>query len=747
MALRPLIVKHAFYLPGSKGFGKGNHGAIAHLQYMGDPSRHQKTNEELLMGSASIHAKYMTERPGVSGYFGPDPRTLPDIEKIQKTLESHTGPIWRDFISVTERDAVAMGGDLMTREGWEKAARAQLPKMFQSMGLDPANVEWVASVHKKAGHPHMHLLFWEREPVRIKGQWSEKERVQIRRDWASELYRPQRERLGSEKSALRQQLLSNVKSNDLGVLPAKTQKEWTTRLSTLAEHLPSRGRKALKYMPPEVKAEAKATAEWLVTTIPAFKKAAVRYGDLAAEMARHYSDNPLSHEQSRQNAMDDLLDRVSQLIIQQAAAFPKRAMEPPEEQKAEMATIKSESRSRVKDILAAAKSGEPTDFPDADHLRSLLLQIGQTHTAMESEGGGNDAAYDAAMASALALVLDDPVVRAQQTALKALDPKSKTIFYSAQSALAQTGRAMVREQITEALNDPTLKEAIKAATKDIQNGYVAKSQAIANLTAQVRAQLNAPPTGYIDEAINQSITRRLEGRLNWFADQDHVKDLMTDRKLQRLSTEKAVDRIIATDPDWHRRYLKASITPLIVPSQTEFTRRTLHMAKGSKANLADYAEQVRSGEGPIIFPITANTRTDTAQPPKGPLLKMTPFPSDTHGPLSFSLLESSEPEGLQASLWNPKVDAEATIKRQQQVRDSLTQHVQSEKDWQARALYRHQHAMFGLSSIFSGMQSALHKAEAENHRAAFRSGSREAWIDEARAHGLSESKIAEIEMG
>ena len=128
MALRPLIVKHAFYLPGKQGFGKGNHGAVAHLQYMGDPSRHQKSDEELLMGSAAIHAKYMTERPGVSGYFGPDPRTLPDIAAIQKTLESHTGPIWRDFISVTEHDAIALGGDLMTREGWDATARAQLPR-------------------------------------------------------------------------------------------------------------------------------------------------------------------------------------------------------------------------------------------------------------------------------------------------------------------------------------------------------------------------------------------------------------------------------------------------------------------------------------------------------------------------------------------------------------------------------------------------------------------------------------------
>ncbi len=321
MALRPFVIKHAFYLPDQRGFGKGNHGALAHLDYMGDPNRHHKSDEELLMGDPSIHAKYMSERPGTAGYFGPDPRTLPDIDAIQSTLQSHTGPIWRDFVSVTEKDALTLGGHLLTREGWERAARHQLPKMFAQMGLDPANVDWVASVHKKEGHPHMHLLYWEREPHRIKGQWSEKERLRIRKGWVQELYGSERDRLGQEKSALRQQILSGVKGQDIGLVSPQVQKEWQLRLSRLADHVPGHGRAALQYMPPSVKAEAQGMADWLLTHVLAFRAMAQRYGDIAAEMAQHYSGDPGQHQKARQNAQTDLTDRVSQIILQQAAAL------------------------------------------------------------------------------------------------------------------------------------------------------------------------------------------------------------------------------------------------------------------------------------------------------------------------------------------------------------------------------------------------------------------------------------------
>ncbi|NMP24355.1 MobP3 family relaxase [Sulfobacillus harzensis] len=324
MALRPFVIKTAFYLPGQQGFGKGMHGALAHLDYMGDPNRHKKPDEELLMGSAAIHAKYMTERPGVSGYFGPDPRELPDVKAVQATITDHQGPVWRAFISVTEDDAKTLGGALMTREGWEQAARAQLPKTFEQMGLDPANVDWIASVHKKEGHPHLHLLFWERDITREKGKWSDQERRAIRRGWIQELYGPERDRLGAEKSTIRQALVTTLKEKDPGWWTLKIQRDWQGRLNQLADVMPGEGRAALKFLPSETKEIALDHARWLIETVPAFHEQAARYRDIAAELAQHYSDNPDAHQQARQKAQDDLIQRVAQVVVKEAATVDRQ---------------------------------------------------------------------------------------------------------------------------------------------------------------------------------------------------------------------------------------------------------------------------------------------------------------------------------------------------------------------------------------------------------------------------------------
>ncbi len=321
MALRPLVIKVAFYLPLGRGRGKSLTSAVEHFKYMGDPNRHKKPDEELLLSSAAVHARYMTERPGISGYFGPDVRQLPDVSAIQTAIRHHQGPVWRAFISVTEHDAQTLGGQLMTREGWEAATRQELPPMLTKLGLDPTNVEWVASVHKKAGHPHIHLLFWERTVTRDKGLWSEKERRGIRQGWVSTLYRPERQRLGQEKSVLRQHVIAAVRAHDPGFLTSRMQREWTTRITTLATQMPGTGRASLKFMPPPVKASALDTANWVLNTIPRFAEAADRYGAIAAEMAQYYSDDPAAQARARIQAQQDLAERVAQLVIREAAQW------------------------------------------------------------------------------------------------------------------------------------------------------------------------------------------------------------------------------------------------------------------------------------------------------------------------------------------------------------------------------------------------------------------------------------------
>ena len=280
MALRPIYVGNHFYLPGGTG-SQSLQSATAHLTYMGSPQKEELVTEA--MESAALHAKYMGERPGSAGYFGPDRLRRPDPEALGEELRQHSGPVWRLIVSVTETDAVALGGALLTRPAWEAAVRRTMPRVAESMGMDPRNLRWAAAMHKKAGHPHVHLLFWEVPPTRLVGKWTAQELARGRQLWAQEL--------GA--------LLGQVK-----------------------EQLPLRGRLAYAYMPPDVKVRIGQTVTWLLKNVPEFQRAEERFLAAHGELAQHYGDGHI--EAARDRARQDLTERLASAVLPAAVDVDRR---------------------------------------------------------------------------------------------------------------------------------------------------------------------------------------------------------------------------------------------------------------------------------------------------------------------------------------------------------------------------------------------------------------------------------------
>ena len=328
MALRPLYMGLHFYLP--QGTASLTHvGAVAHARYMVSPKK-----EELVRSSdPGIHARYMAERPGSAGLFGQDPEHDPQLSQMVNIIQHHPGPVWRLIVSVTEEDARVLAehssDSLLQRSSWEQACRLVMPQIGAELGL--TGLDWAAAMHRKEGHPHIHLLFWESNPRRAVGQVSAGERRQMRRLWMRELYRPIRGPLQAEKDQVRETLRNAVKGlgeQSLGVRTAVTlsaidRRELADRVMTLAQYLPEHGRLALAYMPATVKQEVRQTAVWMLHAIPEFRDLAGRYQDLAEELAQHQSDQIPSHESARVHALQDLVDRISPILLRQAADWDR----------------------------------------------------------------------------------------------------------------------------------------------------------------------------------------------------------------------------------------------------------------------------------------------------------------------------------------------------------------------------------------------------------------------------------------
>ena len=319
--MRPFYLENHFYLPGSTG-KTSIKAAQRHAAYMVDPERHQSAVEELLMPDhleAGIHARYMVERPGSLGGFGPDASNPPDPKAVAKLFETHQGPIWRCFVSVKEEDVRQMGGGLFTRKVWEDAARRQLPRMAAALGIRPDNIDWIAAVHRKEGHPHMHLLFWEKNPTRERGMWSPEELKNIKQGWVRDLYAPMREQANAEKNAARQSVVAATREaldTPMVFLPRQDREEFRQHLQAVRNELPNSGSLRYAYLSKDAKASVDQAADWLMSHVDPIREAADQYVSAAGQLGQIYRDKAVA--EAAQNARQELHERMARTIIDAA---------------------------------------------------------------------------------------------------------------------------------------------------------------------------------------------------------------------------------------------------------------------------------------------------------------------------------------------------------------------------------------------------------------------------------------------
>ncbi|MEQ2130093.1 MobP3 family relaxase [Caldanaerobacter subterraneus KAk] len=341
----PFVMKIAFYPPTSKNQARNS----AHVQYIatrpGADRGELSINDEIELepDTPEWHTKYMHERPGSHGLFTAE-EEMPDLGEVQKELKNHNGIVWRMVLSLKEDDAVRLG--YTTRESWEKVLRAALPEAAAKMGIPESNLRWAAAFHQTKGHPHVHVILWEKEPKRIRGVLSYGERKDIRKIFIREIYAKERLALTAEKSAVRDLIRDTARSDVVNVLRkvesarvkvralsgGKTglppplephvREELLEKLKELSKIMPSRGRIAFAYMPEEVKEKAKEITDWLLKQ-PGFSQSVERYKDLAKELASHYTTNPEVLEKAAEKAYEDIQKRTAQIVLKGAAALQK----------------------------------------------------------------------------------------------------------------------------------------------------------------------------------------------------------------------------------------------------------------------------------------------------------------------------------------------------------------------------------------------------------------------------------------
>ena len=105
--------------------------------------------------------EYASHRPGAHGKAFNAEGPI-DEKKTREALRNTKSTIWTGVLSFTKEY-----GDLYCSNTAQarKLIRETLNDLFKGQGLQPNNVDYYCMYHTNNGYPHIHFVYWEKEPL------------------------------------------------------------------------------------------------------------------------------------------------------------------------------------------------------------------------------------------------------------------------------------------------------------------------------------------------------------------------------------------------------------------------------------------------------------------------------------------------------------------------------------------------------------------------------------------------------
>lgn len=304
------------------------------------------------------HLIYIATRPGVMcnpecgfGLWGKLPgmvssQNINDLRLARKEIGAasadHT--LYRAVLSVDKQTAQQY--DLYNRETWQSLINTKISVIQREMRIKPDNFRWVASMHYKKRHPHVHIIFWdagkeprtEYIPKERFEEMSERIRTTFSRAvyYAEELKAAQGEQTDAAAAARLQlkALLKEANLTDALNLDHVKQCQLDDlghRLAELARKLPATGRLKYKLLPEVYKAELNAYLG-LVMKLPDFAKLEQKYTSLAEEVSRMYGNDAGQSEVFQEKAHVKLYTDLGNEVLKSLKEYAMQleGQEPPQ---------------------------------------------------------------------------------------------------------------------------------------------------------------------------------------------------------------------------------------------------------------------------------------------------------------------------------------------------------------------------------------------------------------------------------
>ena len=286
------------------------------------------------------HLTYIATRPGVIpnpqcgfGLWGRlpgvrEPELINDLrtagQAVRQASPRHT--LWRAILSVDGDTAQTHG--LYERGAWEALVNKKIGALAKEMGIRDQDFCWVAAMHYAKGHPHVHILYWDKSDTPHQEAIPPKRfqilAERIRAEWNRELFREELAELRTEKKELDSQLRLELKAllRDANVSDAFSLRsvsrdqldELGGRFLELVRALPPKGALKYKLLPEPAKAAVNAFLDPILR-LPDFTRLSAQYLKLTEEISALYGNGEETRGHNLESAREALSTNLGNELL------------------------------------------------------------------------------------------------------------------------------------------------------------------------------------------------------------------------------------------------------------------------------------------------------------------------------------------------------------------------------------------------------------------------------------------------
>ena len=244
----PLIIKWRYWNNRSVREGRSGN----YLRYIGTRDGVEKLTDKTYLDY--IGTRPRVEKNGAHGLFSDDDAPI-IMDKAREQLNQHDGTVHTLIISLSREDAEATGFNCAAR--WCSFMRSQKLALARQFDIPPESLRWYGAFHNEGSHPHIHVLLYSYDPTHP-GYLKRRGLEQIKRDFATEIFRHELDSIYAEQTKRRNELTQiardEIKDLVMEMRGGAVDPELARRMRELSEKLKTvKGKKVYGYLPPEVK--------------------------------------------------------------------------------------------------------------------------------------------------------------------------------------------------------------------------------------------------------------------------------------------------------------------------------------------------------------------------------------------------------------------------------------------------------------------------------------------------------------